>query len=102
MELAPFVEPRGETEQRIATIWREVLGIRRVGVDDDFFELGGHSILATRVIARLASEMGVALPLRWFFATPTLGALAERVDALQLVARGPAHATEEDREELEF
>ncbi|MEZ4266449.1 MAG: amino acid adenylation domain-containing protein [Myxococcota bacterium] len=102
VELAPFVEPRGETERRIATIWREVLGIRRVGVDDDFFELGGHSILATRVIARLVAEMGVELPLRWFFASPTLGALAERVDALQLVARSPARTSDEDREELEF
>jgi amino acid adenylation domain-containing protein len=102
VELAPFVEPRTEIERGVATIWREVLGIRRVGVDDDFFELGGHSILATRVIARLVAEMGVELPLRWFFASPTLGALAERVEALQVVARGPMHASDDDREELEF
>lgn len=102
VELAPFIEPRTETEHGVATIWREVLGIRRVGVDDDFFELGGHSILATRVIARLAAEMGVELPLRWFFASPTLGALAERIEALQGVAQAPVRTSDDDREELEF
>lgn len=100
--LPSFVEPRTETERQVAAIWRDILGIRRVGVDDDFFELGGHSILATRVIARLFSDLRVELPLRWFFAGPTLGALAERIDALRLVKSAPAVAADEDREELEF
>ncbi|MCB9730337.1 MAG: amino acid adenylation domain-containing protein [Deltaproteobacteria bacterium] len=101
-QLTPFVAPRTPTERAVAHIWSQVLGVARVGVDDDFFELGGHSILATRVIARLVTELGVELPLRWFFASSTLGALAERVEALQLVGKAPAASDDGDREELEF
>ncbi|MFE4518419.1 amino acid adenylation domain-containing protein [Kitasatospora sp. NPDC056783] len=50
---AGHVEPEGETETLIATIWAEVLDVARVGALDDFFEIGGHSLLATQVVARL-------------------------------------------------
>jgi amino acid adenylation domain-containing protein len=48
-----FVEPATPAEQTVAGIWRDVLGLERIGADDDFFELGGHSLLATQVVARL-------------------------------------------------
>jgi hypothetical protein len=56
----PFVAPRNEIEERLAGIWAEVLGIDRVGVDDDFFELGGGSLSSLRVIAK-AEEAGIAI-----------------------------------------
>jgi len=46
-------EPDTEAEREIAAIWRAVLGLDRVGADDDFFALGGHSLLATQVVARM-------------------------------------------------
>jgi acyl carrier protein len=53
-----------------------VLGVARVGVDDNFFDLGGHSLAATQVISRMRRMFDVELSLRSFFETPTLSAMA--------------------------
>ena len=55
-------EPRTPVEKTIAELWREVLRVEHVGIDDDFFELGGHSLHATRVLARLRPALGPAAP----------------------------------------
>jgi amino acid adenylation domain-containing protein len=74
------VAPRTPSEELVTSVWAEVLGLDRVGVDDDFFELGGHSLLAVRVIARLSGAVGVDVPLRSVFSHRTAGALAAAVD----------------------
>jgi acyl carrier protein len=56
-----FVAPRTPTEQTIADIWREVLGVDRISVRDNFFDAGGHSLLAVRVITRINKATGVRL-----------------------------------------
>jgi len=71
-----YVAPRTEVEQRLASMWAEVLRIERVGANDNFFDLGGHSLLATRLIARIRDEFGAALPLRKVFDAPTISGLA--------------------------
>ncbi|HEX8212567.1 MAG TPA: amino acid adenylation domain-containing protein [Longimicrobium sp.] len=71
-----YVGPRTEVESALAGIWAEVLGVERVGVEDDFFALGGHSLLATQVVARVRDRMGAELPLHLLFRTPTVVALA--------------------------
>jgi hypothetical protein len=53
-----FVEPRTPTEQFIAGVWREILGVERVSARDNFFALGGHSLLSVRVLHRLESRIG--------------------------------------------
>ncbi|MFT3772546.1 MAG: amino acid adenylation domain-containing protein [Minicystis sp.] len=94
-----FVAPRTDTERAIASIWEKVIGVPRVGVNDDFFELGGHSLLATQVMARLAETLGVELPLATLFELKTVAALAEVVD----IARGGQQAPAvEDLEEGEL
>jgi amino acid adenylation domain-containing protein len=53
---AELVEPRTDTERLLAVIWKDVLGVGTLGIDDDFFDLGGHSMLATQVVARIRKE----------------------------------------------
>ncbi|MEU4578997.1 beta-ketoacyl synthase N-terminal-like domain-containing protein [Nonomuraea sp. NPDC023979] len=55
-------DPRTPVEQTIADVWREVLRVERVGVDDDFFDLGGHSLHATRMLALLGPALGPDVP----------------------------------------
>ncbi|WP_186014296.1 non-ribosomal peptide synthetase/type I polyketide synthase [Burkholderia gladioli] len=76
------------TEELLAGIWNEVLGIARSGVDDDFFALGGHSLLATRVISKARASFGVDLPIRALFEEKTLRGLARRIDELAREQRG--------------
>jgi len=77
-----YVAPRTDPERAIAELWSEVLGVERIGVHDDFFELGGQSLLAARLMGRLDSRLGVELPLRALFESPTVAGLAARVPAL--------------------
>ncbi len=86
-----FVPPRSPTEEILAAIWNEVLGIERCGVEDDFFALGGHSLLANQVVSRIRGLLGIELALHAFFAQPTVAALAERVEAAR--RSGAASAT---------
>ncbi|HEU4883028.1 MAG TPA: condensation domain-containing protein, partial [Longimicrobium sp.] len=68
---------RGETEQALAEIWGEVLGVERVGRHDHFFEVGGHSLLAVRLISRVRRALGVEVALGAVFERPVLHELAE-------------------------
>lgn len=72
--------PRTPTEEGLAVVWEEVLGVKRVGLHDNFFDLGGHSMLATQVIARVYRLFQCELPVRDLFEYPTVSALAERID----------------------
>ena len=75
-----FVPPRTPLEGVVAGIWREVLGLERVGVEDDFLALGGDSVQAAQVAARLREALGVAIPMATFFETPTVADLAREVE----------------------
>ncbi len=80
----PYAAPRTETEQEIAKIWQELLGISPIGVDDDFFELGGHSLLATQLLSRVRDAFEVKPTLGTFFDAPTVAGVAEQVESQQL------------------
>ncbi len=75
-----FVAPRTETEALLAQLWQEVLGVGRVGANDDFFALGGHSLLASQLLGRLRRARGVELSFRKIFEAPVLSQLAAAVD----------------------
>jgi non-ribosomal peptide synthetase component F/NRPS condensation-like uncharacterized protein/acyl carrier protein len=77
---AEYVAPGNEVEERVAEIWRETLGLERVGVKDNFFQVGGHSLLATQVVARMSSGFGVEIALRRLFESPTIAGLAAIVE----------------------
>jgi pristinamycin I synthase 3 and 4 len=71
--------PRSTHEGILCTMVAEVLGVDRVGVDDDFFELGGHSMVAVRLANRVRAAFGVELPLAQLFETPRIGDLCEQL-----------------------
>ena len=74
-----FVAPRDEIEEEIASIWQDMLGRDRVGVQDDFFEIGGHSLIAVRMMAKVKKAHGVDLPLSVLIEAPTLGGFSDAV-----------------------
>ncbi|MDC8016187.1 non-ribosomal peptide synthetase [Tahibacter soli] len=70
--------PVGRTEEAIAAIWQDLLGLDRIGRDDHFFELGGHSLLVVSLIERLR-QAGLSASVRQVFTAPTLAALAAAI-----------------------
>jgi len=85
-----FVPPGSPIEEKLVSIWKEVLLIDTVGVHDNFFALGGHSLMATQAIARIRSAFDFELPLRKLFEAPTISALAN------VIYENQAGKTEED------
>jgi amino acid adenylation domain-containing protein len=75
-----YVAPRTPIEEAVANIFAEVLGVERVGAEDNFFDLGGHSLLATRVVTRLNKAGYRNLPLRGIFEKPTVAALSALIE----------------------
>ncbi len=72
-------------EASLVSIWKNVLGLEKLGIDDNFFDLGGHSLLASILVAQIDAELGYQLPLATLFRSPTIASLARGLRS----ARGP-------------
>jgi acyl carrier protein len=79
--------PGNPGEEILAGLFAEVLGIDRIGVDDDFFELGGHSLRATWLISRIRSVIGVTVAMRTIFEFPTVAQLEPELRNSMVSAR---------------
>ncbi len=84
----PYVPPRDDLEEAIVAIWRELLGVERIGVRDNFYELGGHSLLATQVASRVRDTFRVEVPLAQMLAHPTVADLAAAITEQQAQGKG--------------
>ncbi|AWK11723.1 hypothetical protein DDQ41_25570 [Streptomyces spongiicola] len=73
--------PRTPREEELAALFAEVLGMDRIGIDDDFFACGGHSLRLTRLVWRIHEKLGVDVPIRTVFQYPTVAELAPRLSA---------------------
>ena len=103
----PFVEPQDDIERSLAAIFASVLGVVRVGRDDNFFDLGGHSLLATQIIARVRRDLHVELTVRHMFdvSSATVAGLANVIRALRWASDGEDDSRlvlQGDREEGEL
>ncbi len=78
-----YVEPSTPFEIKVASIWSELLGVERVGRNDNFFDLGGHSLLATRVVARVTEAYGQTISHQTIFEKPTLADFALAIEESQ-------------------
>jgi len=79
-------EPRDALEADLASIWKNVLGLEKLGINDNFFDLGGHSLLASILVAQIQTELRYQLPLAALFRSPTIASLAQSLRS----ERGPA------------
>ncbi|HEY8647511.1 MAG TPA: amino acid adenylation domain-containing protein [Gaiellaceae bacterium] len=81
-----FSRPETPVEVALAGIWREILGVEQIGIDDDFFEIGGDSLRATQVASRLQRLLRVELPLRELFEKTTVRKLGSAISARAIAA----------------
>ncbi|HXU44820.1 MAG TPA: amino acid adenylation domain-containing protein, partial [Thermoanaerobaculia bacterium] len=93
-----YVAPEGDLEAGLASVWAEVLGIERVGVEDNFFALGGDSMLSLQIVAK-AEERGIAFALQEIYLHQTVRALGRAIEAAA-AAEGPAEDEEAELDRM--
>ncbi|MDE1376660.1 condensation domain-containing protein, partial [Bacillus licheniformis] len=80
---ATYEAPRNRTEEKLVSIWEDVLGIENIGISHNFFELGGHSLKAAALTAKLHKEMKIEVPLRQLFETPTIKDIGDFIESMK-------------------
>ena len=78
-----YVAPKNKIEEEIVKIWKELLGIDRIGIYDNFFDLGGHSLLATQLVSRIRNVFDIDIQLQDLFKVQTVEKLAMIVQTYQ-------------------
>ena len=78
-----FTAPRTPIEETLASIWAEVLKLKKVDIHDNFFHLGGHSLLATQIVSRICNVFSIEFPLRTLFEIPTVAEIAAMIEQNQ-------------------
>jgi acyl carrier protein len=93
-----FLAPRTPTEKSLASIWTKLLGINRIGINDNYFELGGDSLLATQLVSQVRRVFEVELPLVDLFRHPTLAEFAASVE--EAIIQQMEEISDEEAEQL--
>jgi acyl carrier protein len=93
-----FIPPRTPAEKTLASIWTKLLGLNRVGVNDNYFELGGDSLLATQLVSQVRNVFEVELPLVELFRHPTLAEMATSIE--EAIIEQMEEISDEEAEQL--
>jgi len=78
-----YVGARTKVEEKLTVVWRELLGIDRIGIHDDFFELGGHSLLVARLVGLANEKLDSHLMIGEVYRSPTVAGMAELLNQSQ-------------------
>lgn len=87
-----FVEPSTEIEQALAGFWTELLGVKKIGINDSFFDLGGHSLIAVRLFRMIKAAFAVDFPISVLFEAPTIAQCAALIEKAGGKSAGGAEA----------
>jgi len=93
-----FIEPRTPAEKKLASIWSKLIGINRIGINDNYFELGGDSLLATQLVSHVRNVFEVELPLVELFRHPTLAEMATSIE--EAIIEQMEEISDEEAEQL--
>jgi acyl transferase domain-containing protein/acyl carrier protein len=96
-----YVAPGTPSEQKIARIWAELLGMEKVGIQDNFFDLGGHSLLAIQVVTRIRAELQVEVSVSTLFEGPTVESLGRLIGRDEEGGRGFENSSDRGRRRKE-
>jgi amino acid adenylation domain-containing protein len=83
-----YVAPQNETEERLATIWQDILGVEKIGIKENFFECGGHSLKAMKLLARVHREFNVKLKLEDMFNNSSIEEMSKELIRRTWVNKG--------------
>jgi acyl carrier protein len=89
-----YTAPRNETEEVLAAIWQELLGVDRVGIYDNFFELGGHSLLIIKMVSLIRKQLSFTIPVLLLFQFTTISDISKYLDWQQSAGQEEEDTTE--------
>jgi acyl-coenzyme A synthetase/AMP-(fatty) acid ligase/acyl carrier protein len=98
----PYIAPRTRTEKQLAEIWREILHVEKISVDDNFFDLGGNSLLLIQALFLVQKSFNVTLTISNMFETTNLGDLARRIEKLPKKFNAPIERSERILKDIDF
>jgi acyl carrier protein len=75
-----YIAPQTETEIILAEMWKELLGVERVSVQDNFFEIGGHSLMVIKMVSHIKKEFELSIPISVLFKFTTIGELSKYLE----------------------
>ncbi|QQP77975.1 amino acid adenylation domain-containing protein [Bacillus sp. TK-2] len=76
-----YEAPRNTVEEKLVSIWQDILDIENIGIQHNFFEIGGHSLKATTMVSRIHKELMVEIPLGQIFQVPTIKEIGEFINS---------------------
>ncbi|NSA01810.1 acyl transferase domain-containing protein/acyl carrier protein [Clostridium beijerinckii] len=77
-----YVEPKTEIEKQVASIWREILGVKIISIKDSFFELGGESLYAAKIVNRIKERLNIVVPINMLFEYKTIEEFSKYISSL--------------------